>query len=380
MSFSQFFLITLPGFEDLALKEVHSWIPEAEARIEHGGIDLTLPLKEGLALNTVLKLPTRILLRAYEFKCKDFPKLYNKTSLFSWSDLLDTRHPIKVHASSKKSRLSIKRRIEDTVEKAWVSAQKKKLSLEEINEGQRLPPIDLYVRFFEDTCTISIDTSGERLHKRNLNKHVGKAPLRETLAAGMIHLLKSHSSLDKPLEIIDPMMGSGTMLMEAALLDFPRPRKEYAFSYFKMNQLAELNSPSKKLKVARIGGYEKDLNTFEAAKHNLSELSNIELSLQNEDFFKSLSFASPQPDQERWVLCNPPYGKRIKIQTSLKEYYDKLIKKIDDSLSPKFTTLLLPREKGEIKLSLPKSWKVIEKRKLLNGGIPVTVFVFEKTV
>src|SRR5687768_5467641 len=85
----EFFLVSLPGLEDLVAREVADWFPSFELKPEYAGVTVFAPLAEGLAMNQALKTPTRILMRVAEFRVRDFPKLYQKVNEFDWAKWLD---------------------------------------------------------------------------------------------------------------------------------------------------------------------------------------------------------------------------------------------------------------------------------------------------
>ena len=104
---SEFFLVALPGLEDLVRLEVADWFPELSAKVEHGGVTVTAPLGTGLAMNLALKTPTRILLRVASFTCRDFPRLYNKVLALPWHEWIHPEFTLEVTASTTRSRLKI---------------------------------------------------------------------------------------------------------------------------------------------------------------------------------------------------------------------------------------------------------------------------------
>ena len=368
---AEFFLVTLPGFEDLAQSELQDWFPNFEFKVEHGGITVLASLEEGLSMNMALKIPTRILVRLSSFSCKDFPKLYNKILEFNWLKWVDPNCKMVVHASSTASRLKMKKRIEETCEKAWGKFQKshsiKKLSKHKIN---------LYVRINHNQCTLSLDTSGERLHKRGLREHIGEAPLRETIAAALIQLMGKHSDRSLPVELIDPMMGSGTFLLEAGYRDAVVEQREFAFESFAKQPKYLPILQNERTKIETLIGFEKDSKTLKAAENNLKTLvDKNKIEIHAKDFFAAEPMA-PHKDMQRWVINNPPYGERLKIDEPLGEFYAKLFATTERVAKPDLACFLLPSKAASGRLLLPTTWRVLEKRSFSNGGIPVLAFIF----
>ena len=367
----EFFLVTLPGLEDLAEAELRDWFPNVEAKIEHGGITVMTSLEEGLSMNMALKIPTRILLRISRFTCKDFPKLYNKILDFPWHKWIKPECQLKASASVTASRLKIKSRIEETCEKAWTKYQKEK-QVKPVSKQK----ISLYVRLNDNNCTLSLDTSGERLHKRGTREHIGEAPLRETIAAALIQLVGRHASRETPVELIDPMMGSGTFLLEAAYRNEVLEKRDFAFENFAKQPEHTPSIQNKMAPIENLVGFEKDPKTLKAAQNNIEKSgSKSKATLYAKDFFQAEPIANIK-DRQRWIIVNPPYGERIKVDEPLGEFYAKLFATTERIAKPDLCCFLLPSKAASGRLLLPNTWRVLEKRSFSNGGIPVIAFVF----
>lgn len=372
----EFFLVALPGFESLVQAEVKDWFPEFETRLEHGGVTVSTSLGAGLAMNQALKIPTRILVRVAQFRVRDFPKLFHKVSNVPWRQWIDVKSDLEVQAATRSSRLRMKKRIETTCLEGWQAYQKK-------NGGQKSSgkKVGLYVRLIDDICTLSLDSSGERLHKRGLRQHIGEAPLRETIAAGLIQLIGQSYETDAPktVEIIDPMMGSGTFLLEAAYRDHLIEKRDFAFDMFTSQPEKAPALQATRPVIKSLIGYEMDKKTIQAAKTNLKSVdATINTKVIQEDFFSSSPL--PETSHKRWLLCNPPYGERLKVNEPLAQLYTRLFAAAELVASPERACFLLPSKAVKGKFALPKGWKVLKKLPFLNGGIPVTAFVFGRSV
>lgn len=366
----KFFAVALPGLEDVVRDEIAEWFPDLPTQVVHGGVNVEAPLGRGLALNLVLKTPTRILLRIQEFRARDFPTLYKTFKKIQWRQFVDPACELEVHVSTRLSRLKIKARIAETCQDAWLDLRHE-LKIQAVR-GRK---IDLYVRFVEDVCTLSLDTSGERLHKRGSRKFIGEAPLRETIAAALLQMVaRSHASTEtRGIEVVDPMMGSGTFLLEAASRDDVMEGREFAFDKFAEVRVEVPSVPARPLRFESFVGFEADEKTYRAAKENLKSIQGA--TLKKEDFFT----AEPLPPSAlaRWVFCNPPYGERIKVKEPLADLYVRLFNAVESQCRPDLACFLLPSKVVKGKFRLPLGWKVVEKRPFVNGGIPVTAFVFQ---
>lgn len=367
----EFYLVALPGLEDLVEAEVREWFPNFEVKVGFGGVTVMAPLGEGLSMNQVLKTPTRILLRVASFTCRDFPKLFKKVSSFNWSEWVNPNAKLIVHAASSRSRLKIKSRIEETCLEAWAAANK--------NRKPGKGTVSLYVRINDDMCTLSLDTSGERLHKRGDRQWVGEAPLRETIAAALIQLMARGTDVSKSVELIDPMMGSGVFPIEALSRDRLIEAREFAFETFAAQPAALPQLLAPRPRFEQVVGYEVDHKAMKAAKQNLFKVqTDLRAQVFNEDFFSASPRPAPPEGQQRWVIANPPYGERLKVKEPLKEYYVKFFAAIEQKLKPDRVCLLLGADGAKGKVDFPLQWQVKEKRRFSNGGIPVIAFVLSR--
>lgn len=373
---AEFFLVALPGLEDLVQAEAQEWFPNLEFKSQHGGVTVMAPVAEGLSMNLALKTPTRVLIRVDSLRARDFPKMFNQIRSIDWQQWIDPTSEIEVQASTRLSRLKIKSRIEETCQDALMD-YRKKIGVT-IDRDKKLT---LLIRFVEDQYSLSLDTSGERLHKRGIRQHIGEAPLRETIAAALIQLVgRKYPADDRPVEIIDPMMGSGVFLLEAEFRDQLVETRDFAFEVFNDPKVKKPVLPTPRPKIESLVGFEHDPKTLKAAQKNLKSLpGNYAVNLKGENFFK----AEPMPPtstHQRWLFCNPPYNERLKIKEPLNDFYGKLFEASDRVAKPDRACFILPSKAVKGKFILPLGWKVLEKRPFVNGGIPVVAFIFGRNV
>ena len=183
------------------------------------------------------------------------------------------------------------------------------------------PDIRLHIHIAEDQCTLSLDSSGESLHRRGYRQESVEAPLNEVLAAGMILMTGWHGETD----FIDPMCGSGTLLVEAALIARNMApglfRKEYAFEKWPDFD-AELfdriyNDDSQEREFQHhIYGYDVDVKAVNTARLNVKAAGlSSDITVTEQDF-KDFQ----QPKEKSIMVCNPPYGERISTPDLLGTY------------------------------------------------------------
>lgn len=317
-----------PYFERLALYELQGHLANygftlGEYEIHQGGIELKLPLELGTALNASLKIPTRILLRLATKEILSFKELEQFFKEFQWKDFGPLRE---VYASSRSSKMKMK----DAIEQSF----KKTIPYKPQKTGT-----DVYIRMFRDQCTLSVDTSGDDLFQRGYEKWVGEAPIRDNMASGLLQLALQGTDAGEDWEIVDPMMGAGTLLTEAYTLRSPSPRK---FCYqnwtgkYKVNQL-EINKQASNIAIV---GRDRDQKHVDIAKKNLAQVGATNADLALEDLFSS-SQAKPAT-RKRLVILNPPYGKRIAIKG--KNFFQETVNQISKKYSPDRLGIIVPRD------------------------------------
>lgn len=359
------FLVITPGLEDLALFELDSKCPVSGVIKLKGGLELEADLDWIVKAHTLLKIPTRILMRLTEFKVRDFPKLYQKILSFKWTDYLS--HPeSEWEISCAKSRLMHTGRIEETIKDA-MSAYLKRQPLSLDWQKKNYSPQTFYVRLVDDVLTLSLDLSGEPLYKRGLQVMKGEAPIRETFAAAL--LLELTKDLKEPMTLVDPMCGSATFLTEALNFNRPLHLRKFAFEeapFFK-GKLVRLPMETDKLPVKNVIGF--DLNE-ELIKKVKAE-TKYDLRVSN-------SAKNPLNIGEDYIMiCNPPYGERIKIEGKRGSFLKDAWKKFLETDSPLRFGWVLPSDMDDL-FSAPKNYKLLSKRAFKNGGMAVTFWVWER--
>jgi putative N6-adenine-specific DNA methylase len=216
----QFFVVCAPGFEDVLEQELTTLPAGAEVTIlskTNGGILLEGHLDAIYYLHLHLATAHRILWRVGKGLAQSYPMLYNKARKLPWEHYLGFCPTYTVHVTASESYLNHQRGIAECLADA-IRYRLEPLGLlakhvATSNETPDESTIEIYVRLFQDRCTLSINTSGAHLHKRGYRDHSYAAPLRETLAAAVLRKL----NLANYTTFIDSMCGSGTLLIEAAL-------------------------------------------------------------------------------------------------------------------------------------------------------------------
>ncbi|MEZ4607635.1 MAG: THUMP domain-containing protein [Deinococcales bacterium] len=329
------FLAICPiGLEDLLFTELmalKSYSPIEKLEKITGGVSFEGPLDLIYLSNLHLRSAHRILLRVGECLAQNSPMLFEKVRKMPWEHYLGFAESFSLRVSSKLSYLFYEDALSNTVYKA-ILARLKPLGLEpKLAKGD----IEVYLRLFQDRATLSINSSGEHLHKRGYRTHIGEAPLRETLAASML-MRSNYQNYDA---ILDPMCGSGTLLIEAALMSSRRAAgqfRPFAFEKLALFQEHLWRRAKEAAKAQEISsptsfwGSDNDPKMIEAAKYNSTQagLEGV-INFQREDALK-LDF-NPFKDKKLLLISNPPYGARL--QEAAPRLYQKLIHALPEGIN-----------------------------------------------
>jgi putative N6-adenine-specific DNA methylase len=383
---SLFFVIIPPGLESIGKEELESkfkmHFKNSTLEIKNeliGGLLIECHLLEGLLLNKILKIPSRILLRVDTFKVKDGPKLFNKISKIKWGQFI-LGNKFELSVSSKNSRLFDDRKIESAVQKGiedFINRNPFKKKYLELN-AKLTHPQKIFVRLENDECTVSIDTTGELLHFRGRKTLTALAPIRENLACALLYLTINNWQKDDLLlnkTIIDPMCGSGTFLIEAFELTNVENDRSFAFEsapyYLENKNQLKLESESSPI-FSTFYGFDINPEVLEMAQTNKQ---NKNIHFINADVFDKKS--TDLHFQKSIVIINPPYGIRVKTSEEINsQYFSKLIEQIDLKFNPQRIGIIIP---SVYQFNFKKEYQLLSKTKLKNGGIPIIFYVLERT-
>lgn len=278
--------------------------------------------------NLACRTAVRILKPIHTFKVRNDQDLYREVKNFDWSTYLTNQQTFVIDSTMYSELFRDSQFLSLKVKDAIVDQFRE-------NTGDR-PSVDkvrphlyIHVHLDRENCTISLDTSGESLHQRGYRTATNVAPLNEVLAAGLLYL----AGWDGSKPFIDPMCGSGTMLIEAAMMACNIPaninRKEFAFEKW-ADWEPELFDKIIDVLMAKTKDYRFKLQGFDISKSTLSKTQeNIEnanladyIKIDYQDFFSS----KKETEQSLFMMFNPPYGERMPIE--IQDFY----KKIGDTL------------------------------------------------
>ena len=310
------------GIEAVCKREIRDLGYEIVS-VEDGKVTFAGPLEAGVRANVFLRTAQRILLKVGEFQALTFEDLFQEVRKLPWEEFLPRNaHFWVTKATSVKSKLFSTSDIQSIVKKAMVDRMKDHYRISWFPEDGSDYPVR--VSFYKDVATVSLDLSGESLHKRGYRKMVSKAPIEETLAAGLIKL----TPWNKDRILVDPFCGSGTFPIEAAMIgagiapgmyrefqgqswDNLIPAKVWKEAFVEAEDLVD-----RTVKMD-IQGYDIDPQIVKAARENARRAGVEDLIHFQQRAVHQLN----HPKKYGFVITNPPYGERMEEKEDLPTLY-----------------------------------------------------------
>ncbi|NOD64535.1 MULTISPECIES: class I SAM-dependent RNA methyltransferase [unclassified Ruegeria] len=306
------FLIATPGLEAPLCAEAQS-NGFAQAKEVRGGVTCRGSWSEAWRANLTLRGANKVLVRLGSFPAVHLAQLDKRARKFPWKEFLRPDVPIKVEATSRKSRIyhagAARQRIERAISETLGAPISSEASLR------------VLLRIEKDMCTLSIDSSGELLHKRGHKEAIAKAPMRETMAAMFLH--DCGYTGNEP--VLDPMCGSGTFVIEAAEIALgllPGRLRSFAFedlaSFDRSHWQSMRDGTTSKETGLTFYGSDRNAGAIEAA---IANAKRAQVSQATQFQLKSVSDMKPPEGPKGLVIVNPPYGARIGDEKRLRSVY-----------------------------------------------------------
>ncbi len=264
--------------------------------------------------NLHLRTAIRVLRRLERFEARDEDALYGVAREVEWERLIRPDARIVIDAQSRDSQLNHTRYVEQLVKDAIVD-RFRALTGERPSVDKQDFDLRVHVHLARDRATLSIDTSGHSLHRRGWRKHQGRAPLSETSAAGIV----LQSGWNRKAPLLDPFCGTGTILIEAALIASNTApgyfREQFGFERWldhdrnltegeRKKALAQIQIP-KKLSIL---GWDRDPERIEEARENIESAGVQDIVTVERAPVRDFA---PRPGWNAWIVTNPPYGERV---------------------------------------------------------------------
>jgi putative N6-adenine-specific DNA methylase len=318
----RWFAVAPPGLEAPLCAELALLADVQDPRVVEGGVEFSGALGAGMAANLHSRMATRIVLRMGEVKARDFAPLRRSLAKLPWRSFVPSDRALRIDVSTGHCRLyhtgalaeGLELAIQDCVGDLPKREKRPRAPVEAPAEAPSNDDEDctrILLRGQDDRFMASVDSSGALLHRRGWRLEAGRAPLRETLAAGVLALC----AYDPALPLVDPMCGAGTFAIEAAALarKIPPGRgRTFAFERWPVHdaqawQRLREAMPVSSAVLAPIIASDRDVHAVEVARRNAAR-AQVEADVR----FAVADFGQGEiPGTSGLLVINPPYGHRL---------------------------------------------------------------------
>lgn len=369
MSYLNIIATSAFGLESIVVHELKK-IGIEKTEVENGRINFQGDYSSVVKSNLWLRCADRVLIKLAEFRAYDFEQLFQGTLAVEWENFIPVNGKMHVIGKAVNSKLHSVPDCQAIVKKAIVESMKRKYRQERFEESG--PEYRIEISMLKDVATLTLDTSGAGLHKRGYREAQGEAPLKETLAAGLVDL----SRWKPDRAFADPMCGSGTIPIEAAMRgkniapglirgfsseEWPeipdslwKSHREEAEDLINKNEL-------------EIFASDIDKRVFDAAVNNAKKARVGESII----FQKKPVSEFSSSKKYGCIVCNPPYGERMQNEKEVQELYREM-GKVFSNLDSWSYFIMTSYENFE------KSFgrKADKNRKLYNGKIQTYLYQY----
>ncbi|MBN1904311.1 MAG: hypothetical protein JW927_04355 [Deltaproteobacteria bacterium] len=374
-----FFASTPPGFEALCRDELMRLpIDKNSIKTIEGGVEFRGKLIDCYLANLHLRTCNRVLFRMAEFNAPNFRRLEKNLMDIPWELYIKAESKPSVTVTARHSRIYHSDAI---AERVIESINSRKKAVPFVTDGDGAPAAqDIFIRSVDDHMTISLDSSGDILYKRGVKQHTGKAPMRETIAAAAL-IRAGYNGEDI---LFDPMCGTGTFSIEAAMMSRCIPPgwyREFSFMSwpgFRPAQWAHIKKQAEKeirpaYDMQRILANDKDPGMCEALSETLIEYG-LETSIRaiNMDFFEltpSDIYIYTGINRPGLIIINPPYGIRLGTRKGGIEIASLILKQLEQHYKGWRFALFSPEKRGFERTKLRGNKTIID-----HGGLKLVLF------
>lgn len=362
---------TFYGFEEILAQEIRK-LGGADVKVRNRLVefygDTGFMYKANYSLRTAIRIMKPIL----GFKAKNEDELYEKVKAYAWEDHIRSTATFKIDATVNSPNFKHSHfaalRVKDAIADRFVERKGRRPNVEKYN-----PDIVVNLHITHTTVTLSLDSSGEPLFKRGYRQDGGKAPINEVMAAGLLQL----AGWDGKGHFLDPMCGSGTFVIEAAMIAMNIPsqvhREHFTFENWKdfdqdlWNKIRDVRLDRMKDFHGTITGYDNSYVMIKVAKRNVESANLAEfVDIKQVNFFQTKKEESPV-----LLVFNPPYDERLEIKV------DNFYRQIGDTLKqgyPHTTAWFISADPRAVKETGLRPEKVI---KLYNGKLETNFMQYD---
>ena len=371
-----FFATAAKGTEG-ALRDELRELRFGGVRADRGGVHFAGTWDEGFRACLLSRIAVRILAPLARFPAKDARTLYDGVKSIDWTPFLSARHTLAVRATGHADALS---------HTQFVAQKTKDAVVDQIRERSGARPsvslegadVEIFVHLAKDEATVYLDYSGDSLHKRGYRTRIGEAPLKEPLAASMLRL----AGWDRQSPLLDPMCGSGTIVLEAALwarniapgiwrerFGVERWASHDETRKLRVREIREAAREAERPDAPEIIGSDIDAAVLDAARMN-AKAARVNVKFEYGDVRALAPVLAPTGPA--FIVTNPPYGERLEGGA---EFYLEMAKALRNRKGSTVGILAGTPEIEKAMKMKPSKWVI-----LFNGPIECRYFVYEMGV
>ncbi|MCP4186890.1 MAG: bifunctional 23S rRNA (guanine(2069)-N(7))-methyltransferase RlmK/23S rRNA (guanine(2445)-N(2))-methyltransferase RlmL [Gammaproteobacteria bacterium] len=322
------------GFETLHFHELRDILQNCEAKLskQYGGVEILGTVEAVYRICMQSRLSNRVFCELAEFDASDEEKLYKAVYQLDWSQHLGSRNSLAVSATLSRSNLDHSHYVSLKVKDAIVDQFRDRVNSRPVIEKQQ-PDLHIHINIHRNRAKLSLDLSGESLHRRGYRTEHAGAPLKEHLAASMIKQAGWDAESAKNHRFVDPMCGSGTFAIEAAMIAANIPpgldRSYFGFSKWLQHDLniwqacvdeAEVQIDASASPLIEACDY--DAAAIKIARANAARAGVEDMICFSHQDVNDLTLV--KDDRPAIALCNPPYEKRLQSEQGLASLYSAL--------------------------------------------------------
>jgi len=322
------------GFETLLFHEVRQILHTCDSQItkQYGGIEVIGDIENAYRVCLHSRLANRVFCQLKTFKVEDEDELYQGILDIDWSEHFGAENTFAVSATLSRSNLDHSHYASLKIKDAIVDQFREKFDARPTVERNQ-PDVHIHINVHKNQAKLSLDLSGESLHKRGYRSEHAGAPLKEHLAASMIAHAGWNFERAKTHRFIDPMCGSGTFAIEAAMIaaNIPPGLDRDYFGFLNWNQhnqalwttcLEQAEEQVESAVDTQIYASDYDANAIRIAKDNAERAGVEELIDFSHQEIAALSIE--ESTRPNIIVCNPPYGERLQSEQGLASLYGEI--------------------------------------------------------
>ena len=371
---NDYFATVARGLEEIAAQEL-IFLGAQEVKTDFLGVYFQGDQELLYRVNLWSRIIFRVLVKIDKVKSFDAKSLYNSVQKIDWSEYLNPEMTLAVTCTGKNKQLNHSHFTALQIKNAIVYQQQQQYNKRSDIDAKN-PDLLVNAHIDNNRCTISLDSSGSSLHRRGYRPAMGLAPLKETLAAALIQM----TDWTPELPFFDPLCGSGTLPIEAAMqalkiapglsrsnfgfqtwLDYDEALWDRLITEAKDSQLKTLDIP--------IIGSDRDFDIIDQAYTNADNCG-----LGEQIQFRQQELSEIQPPAEKGIIiCNPPYGERLGTTEELESLY----KMLGDIFKQRFKGWTAYILTGNKQLSKKVGLRTSRRIPVYNGSLACTLLKYE---